>query len=334
MKRRQAIQILSGLGISTAISSACLWDTDTLREEVANRPTLWDLLLGQFPHHGATYYETRITRLGNSGDLDALGLNDLAVAHVRLEEFEQAWKALEAAQKINPNHYETLSNMGVTAKKQGDFTKAADFISKALLLKPEGHMGLGDWYLKALRWRADFEHATEENPPAKNFLGAAYTESFQDSNYGADHDRPAKAPTLEDRYEQLIRNDQTFADGFVTVGDALTFRRDLNLSFYAYTRAMMLSHQNHVEVRRRRRTYLKHDEVFSRNPAIRSRGVKYWEASIALAERQINGGLAWLGKFKAVEAELLKNKTDERQVKFGNVEKEMIKRGIQRVLPS
>ncbi|MDP4780092.1 MAG: hypothetical protein NWS16_07635 [Akkermansiaceae bacterium] len=330
MNRRQALRILGGLGISTTVGSACLWDTDTLREEIAVRPTMWDLLLGQFPHHGDAYYQARIARLEKAGELDVASLNDLAVAHVRLKEFKPAWKALEAARLIKPDHYETLSNMGVTAKKQGDFQKGAEYIAKALELKPEGHMGLGDWYLKALRWRAKNEHSTKENPPAKNFLGVAYPESFSDSDYGSDHDKPAKAPTLEDRYEQLIRNDQSFADGFVTVGDALTFRGDLNLSFFAYTRALMLDHQNPGEVSRRRLTYLKYFETFLSNER-NLRGDTHQKAAIKNAEEKINGGLAWLEQFKAVETDLLNENADERLVKFEDVETEMERRGIHRI---
>ena len=122
--------MLGVLGVSTGIGRACLWDRDTLREEVLVRPTIWDLLLGQFPHHGDVYYQTRISRLQKAGQLEVLDLNDLAVAHVRLKEFEQAWKALNQAHKISPDHYETLSNMGVTAKKQGDFEKGAGFIQE------------------------------------------------------------------------------------------------------------------------------------------------------------------------------------------------------------
>ena len=331
MKRREAIGMLGVLGVSTGIGRACLWDRDTLREEVLVRPTIWDLLLGQFPHHGDVYYQTRISRLQKAGQLEVLDLNDLAVAHVRLKEFEQAWKALNQAHKISPDHYETLSNMGVTAKKQGDFEKGAGFISRALAIKPEGHMGLGDWYLKALHWRAKFEDATEANPPLDNFLGDSYGGNFREKNYGGD-DR-AKAPPLNQRYEQLIRNDQSFADGFVLVGDALTLVGDLHLSFVAYTRAMMLNHQHPVEVRRRRRTFLKYQEMITRKSGMRVRGVSYWKAEIAKMEKKIQGGLNWLDQFKKVEGELVKGKSDERSVEISTVETELKRRKILRVTP-
>ena len=333
MKRRKAIGILTSFGFSTAVGSACLWDTNTLKEEIAIRPKLWDLLLGQFPHHGDAYYQTRIVRLGKAGDLDVVGLNDLAVAHVRLGEFDEAWKALDAAIRIKPDHYETLSNIGVTAKKQGDFQKGAEYIAKALELKPEGHMGLGDWYLKALRWRAEYEDATLSNPPTENFLGKLYATTFNENDYGTDTHRRGKEPALEERYEQLIRNDQSFADGFVTVGDALTFRGDLNLSFFAYTRAMMLGHQNPVVVARRRRAFLKHKKTFFPGEKNNLRGDDFGKTEIAAAEKKINGGLAWLDHFKNAEADLLKGKADEREVDFKHVEAELSKRGIHRVQP-
>jgi len=332
MKRRGALGILGLFGASLGMGRACLWDRDTLREEVLIRPTLWDLLSGQFPHHGNIYYQTRVSRLQKAGKLDVLALNDLAVAHVRLKEFDEAWKALNAARKIAPEHYETLSNMGVTAKKQGDFEKGADFISRALKIMPEGHMGLGDWYHKALVWRAEFEKATEADPPENNFLGENYVENFDDKNYG-EGKKSANPPQLDKRYEQLIRNDQTFADGFVLVGDALTRTGDLHLSFVAYTWAMMLQHQHPVEVRRRRRTFLKYQEMITRKSGMRVRGVSYWKAGIAKMEKKIERGLNWLDQFKEVEGEMLKGNSDERLVDIVKVETELAKRKILRVKP-
>lgn len=294
------------------------------------RPKLWDMLLGQFPHHGDAYYRIRITRLRKAGQPDLLDLNDLAVAHVRLKEFDEAWKALESAKQLKPDHYETLSNMGVTAKKQGDFEKGAEFIAKALELKPEGHMGLGDWYLKALRWRAKFESASGQSPPSENFLGKTYATAFSEKFYGME-DMPREAQAPNERYEQLIRNDQSFADGFMAVGDALTSRGDLNLSFFAYLRAEMHGHQNPDEVKRRIAAYLKHHETYLRTAGTNLRGASYQKTVVASGEKKIKDGLAWLEQFKSVEAELLKGKTDERQVNFDHVEGALLQRGIRRV---
>lgn len=252
---------------------------------------------------------------------------------MRLQEFDDAWKALEAAFLTKQNRYETLSNMGVTAKKQSNFPKAADLIAEALKLKPEGHMGLGDWYLKALRWRAEHENDTEQNPPTKNFLGKSYASTFPNAGYGSDHRRQPIPPTLQEPYVQLIRNDQSFADGFMTGGDALTFRGDLNLSFYAHTRAMMLGHQNPVEVERRLQAFTKYNETFGNTSKKDFRNQKNQDNAVKFAQEQINDGVAWLQQFNQAETDLLQGKSDEREVDFIQVEDELSRRGVKRVLP-
>ena len=310
-----------------------MWDRDTLKDESQLNASTFDLILGQFPHHGQAYYEKRILRLSKLAKPKVEDLNDLAVACVRLKRFEEGEGILTQALKIDPERYETLSNLGVTAKKSGDFKKGAEFIKQALAKKPEGHMGLGNWYLKALEWRAENEKKGEGNPPKSNFLGVAYSESFDERAFGGG--KAVKARETELREEKMIRNDQSFADGFAVLGDRLVLEKDLNLAFLAYTRAMSLGHQNPVEIRRRRRTFLKHAEYYIQGggPSQRGgpRGVDYWKAEIAKAEKMIAAGGAWLEKFKSVEGELVAKVADERAVTFAKVEEKMKKREISRV---
>lgn len=335
MNRRTALPLIGGFFALTGRSPACLWDRDTLKDELASNPDTLDLILGQFPHHGKDYYETRRLRLEKKGSLDVEETNDLAVALVRLDQFEKGMTLLEAQLKKTPNHYETLSNIGVTAKKSGDFQKGADFIARALKIKPSGHMGLGDWYLKALNWRAKYENASETRPPNFNFLNTPYLGVFREQSYGISGPNfPQGYPIKKehfDRFLKMVRNDQSFADGFAALGDQLTFKGDLNLGFLGYTRAMVLNHQNPVEIRRRRRTYLKHAESHITDKDRRHRGTTFWKHEIAKAEKMISNGLAWLGKYKAVEAELVKKQGDERKVEIKHVEAELKRRKIERV---
>ena len=276
MNRRKSLRLFGGFATTISSSRACLWDSHTLKDEHASKPEVLDLILGQFPHHGDVFYQTRKVRLEKQASLDVNETNDLAVAYVRLKEYIKGMALLEAQIKKTPDHYETLSNIGVTAKKSGDFKKGAEFIEKALTIKAEGHMGLGDWYLKALRWRNKHERAFENRPPKFNFLNIPYLGVFQENYYGMDKESfPRGYPIKKehrDRFLKMVGNDQSFADGFAALGDYLTFSGELNLAFLAFTRAMVLNHQNPVEIRRRRRTYLKHAEAHIQD----SRRKKSW----------------------------------------------------------
>ncbi|MEJ6573061.1 MAG: hypothetical protein QNL01_10150 [Akkermansiaceae bacterium] len=46
MNRRSAIWIGLGAYLAVGSSHACLWDTDTLKDEAASNPGLLDLILG------------------------------------------------------------------------------------------------------------------------------------------------------------------------------------------------------------------------------------------------------------------------------------------------
>ncbi len=325
MNRRYFTTLLAGSLLGSHRLMACLWDRDTLADELKAGGDAFDLILGQFPHHGEAYYRLRIARLGPVAEPDLDTLNDLAVAHIRLKEFAKATLLLEKALQVDPDHYPTRSNLGVCAKKQGDFEKAALWIGKALEINPEGHMGLGDWYLRAMNWRAKFEKADGKTLPAENYCGNPYAGNFEPDFVGE-----TKKPS-EPRHLQMVRNDQSFADGFAALGDDLAGAGDLHLSLIAHTRAMLLGHQNPKEIRRRRRELLKHQEMITRPSGMRVRGSKHWMKEIAKAEALIGGGQQWLAKFKATEAGLLRGLSDERKVDFTKVLKEMEGQGIKKV---
>ncbi len=321
--RRHFIALLGCSALASPRLSACLWDTDTLRDELHSQSTIFDLITGQFPHHGDAYYKKRLERLKKEGKQDIVSYNDMAVAYVRLKDFVAAKVYLEKALKLNPKRYETLSNIGVTAKKQGDFEKAVEYIAKALAIKKEGHMGLGDWYLRALHWRSMFELV--ENP-SRNFLGWKYSD-LNLKAYGATRNGN-KADLSNHREAIMVKNDQTFADGFLVLGDFLFRNHQLNLSFLAHTKAMTLEHQNPSEIRRRRKAYLTYNGTFPRGH--KSEKIKPWEKGIERAEAMLANGQAWLEKFKETEATLLKGKASEKEVSFKDVLGQMAHMGIKK----
>ena len=272
---------------------ACLWDSDTIRDEIQARPSLFELVTGHLPHHGTAYYEARVGRLEPKRDRSREETNDLAVALIRLSRFDEAAALLKAQLAKEPGRYITLSNLGVLHKKQGDYARAADYIHQALAIKPEGHMGLGDWYEKSLAWRAQRE--TETSLPLENFLGDNY-----------DKQKPSiegSLPLTGERKEQfeklqnLLRNDQGFADGFLVMGDFLVTSGDLHLGMICYYRSLQLNHPNPVMVKHR----IDNIRVHWGKASLR---FKQWTTQ-AKVGKMTNEAESWLKMFQKTEAKLL-----------------------------
>ena len=315
------------------ISQACAWDSDTLGDEAHLKPELFDVITGQFPHHGEAYYRERIRRLtGKLGKQDNsfLARNDLAVAHMRVGQYMKAEHLLKENLAEQPGDYFTISNLGVLAKKRGNFGEAAGWIEKALEIRPEGHLGIGDWYLKMLIYREMAHHSGDREPPA-NFLGQSYATSFHPPRMDVVELPPAFRPGLDlaerERLVLLLQNDQSFADGFVLLGDMLANTGDLNLAFLAFTRAIELNHSNDSEIRRRRRELLGlfHAAEDTDFPDL----MAYWRMRIAEAEDHLVKASHWLPKFQKIEAEMAKNALP----KLSDVSAEAEKRGVTRYRP-
>ena len=286
-------RIAAIISLFPALTFACLWDSDTIQDEIQARPSLFELVTGHLPHHGKAYYEARVDRLEPKRDRSREETNDLAVALIRLGRFDEARALLQAQLEKEPDRYITLSNLGVLHKKKGDYVRAADYIHQALAIKPEGHMGLGDWYEKALAWRAQRE--TETSPPIENFLGDNY-----------DKQKPSiegSLPLTGERKEQfeklqnLLRNDQGFADGFLVMGDFLVTSGDLHLGMICYYRSLQLNHPNPVMVKRR----IDNIRVHWGKASLK---FKQWTTQ-AKVGKMTKEAESWLKMFQKTEAKLL-----------------------------
>jgi len=221
-------KLLVGLLLYSTFVFACEWDSDTLRDEAVANPSRFDVLVGQFAHHGIPYYQHRIEKLSAKASLTQTEKNDLAVAYTRVGEFEKSEKLLMELVKEDPDYYPALSNRGVLAKKQGDYETAIVYIGKALAINPEGHLGIGDWYLRMLEWLQKFE---EDSNYDGHFL-----------NYREDEGPSLNREEYMDRLFALVKNAQTFADGFYVLSRELANQNDFNLAFIAMVRARDLGH--------------------------------------------------------------------------------------------
>lgn len=238
------------------LSCSCLWDSDTLRDEARLRPDVWEVISGQFARHGEAYYRSRVAAIGAVAAPDRTQRNDLAVACIRLKDLAWAEKVLTALRAEDGHEYEALSNFAVLRRNQGRFAEAVPLFEEALKLRPDGHLGLGDWTLRAVRWQArvaddptlaereDFlgrPRATEVEP----FLGGKEATSVAWDKLPAETQEHLRLLML------LLRNYTVFAEGFLTLGDELAAVDDNTLAIYAYVRALDLQHPAAALVRQR-----------------------------------------------------------------------------------
>lgn len=223
------MKTLLGILLTISINSplmACTNASYSQRDEVAITDDLSQLIIGAFAHHGEAFYQNEIKRCLRILDRDPkdfVARNDLGVAYLKLSDWEQAEATFRENGRRYPGRYKTASNLGVMYKKRGEFHKAAWWIERALAIQPGGHMGLGDYYLRMIDWRA----AANGRSTHENFLGVRY-----------DAGPKATAEVANRKHViTLIKNDMEFADVYLVLGDILYIEKDYQLAIRAYWRA-------------------------------------------------------------------------------------------------
>ncbi len=275
--------------------TACINTTYSRTDEVEVTDELLPLILGAFPHHGNAFYEQELIRTRKILDAqpaDFHARNDLGAAYTKLEQWDLAQAEFEKNEKLHSGRYETASNLGVMYKKKGDFEQAEKYISKALEIKPGGHMGLGNYYLKMIQWLGN---ANESDILEKNFLGARYDEGPE-----------ASAKSANETYViTLIKNDYHFPDAYIVLGDILFSRGDYQLAYRAYLRAGRTpsssshSHYGQILSQRLQSVYIAWQtkktffQVTDRLGAFRQ------------VQKEIQEASRWLEQFQEIESDLI-----------------------------
>lgn len=129
---------------SIPTSIACLWDYDTIEMERVQFPSVLELLAGTFVRHSSEFYYWRVKdrqhKLKQYPDSLAL-YDDLAVAYSKIGEHEKAIELMQQKEKLQPNLYETYSNLGTFYIFSGDLKEALNYIEKALKINQNAHFG-------------------------------------------------------------------------------------------------------------------------------------------------------------------------------------------------
>ncbi|MFP4373499.1 MAG: tetratricopeptide repeat protein [Spirochaetaceae bacterium] len=106
-----------------------------------SHPEVWNawFLLGWAYRRLERYEEARdaFLKAEEHGSDHPDTLNELAICHMELGEFEESRRRLEAALAREPTNTKIMSNLGILALKQGKVEEAAGFFHSVLDLEPE-----------------------------------------------------------------------------------------------------------------------------------------------------------------------------------------------------
>lgn len=306
----KSIISIASKGFLLLLLLSCVNTSYSRLDEIAINDELVDIILGQFPHHGAAFYlneiktkEPILDETPNDFELR----NDVAVAYLKIEAWEKAQEHFGENEKRHPGKYKTHSNLGVMYKKMGQYEKAAFHIKKSLEIKPEGHMGLGDYYLKMIHWKQNYKK--EQNT---NFLGVPY-------------DNPEQTAVIANKEYviTLIKNDYKFIDAYMVLGDILFEEENYQLAIRAYNRANTLIEDKYGEIAHK--AYLKMHTVVDKIAQQKgSRQIVDKLRYSSQLDNEIEAAENWLKEFKRTETELIHQK----KVTFDLIRKKMKDKGI------
>lgn len=299
---RCASGTLAFLVFLAAAASGQVWDSD--RERGRPGPSVFDLITGQFPRHGRTYYEDRALRREARlirGLFDLETRNDLAAACIQLGEVGRARTILSIVESMSPGRPEVLYNLGACAKREGDFRGALALATRA---------GADELELKSLAWRAGLTAGFSD----RDFLGVPYQ----------DWPRAAELAGYEDLLK-LIARDREFADAYLVLGDELFRRGVRNLSIWAWVRALHLGHPAVFHIRRRL------DFAFYMAGAGGGRDSDPVESAIRGISARLDEARSWLQRFDEVESRLVH---EGRDPDFAMVEREGVRRLPRKLSPT
>ena len=130
--------------VSVGVSCfACLWDRDTLAMERQRFPTALELITGKFLRHSVDFYLWRVDdrreRIKAEPKPDLY--DDLAVAHEKAGDTEEAIRVIGAKAELYPGLYSTHANLGTFYFHSGQFELGLGEIDKALAINPNAHFG-------------------------------------------------------------------------------------------------------------------------------------------------------------------------------------------------
>ena len=136
-----------------AAARACIWDSDTLADEKRKSPHIAALILGS--KRATTDTNALLKRINtlkaNPRENDPAWWNDLAGAHLRLGNAQEAASLLEPLLSQFSEDYGIHANLGTAYHLLGRYAEAEREIARDLELNPDAHFGLEVYHLALLQ---------------------------------------------------------------------------------------------------------------------------------------------------------------------------------------
>jgi tetratricopeptide (TPR) repeat protein len=150
---RKLIRILVLLFVSFS-ASACIWDAQSLSHEKSRSHDLAQAILGETRiTEDTNQLRAKIKSLeANRRENDADWWNNLAGAHLRLNEPQDAVTLLEPIVGKFPNDYGMHANLGTAYHLLGRYQDAEKEIARDLEINPDAHFGMEKYHLALLQY--------------------------------------------------------------------------------------------------------------------------------------------------------------------------------------
>lgn len=306
--------LLAALLLPLTPAVACLWDSDTLKEESLGNKDIAEVLKGRILKHSRAFYERKVAYtlpLLERPDVKPERYDDLAVAYEKLGRTPEALATMEAKEKRFPGLYTTAANLGTFHAHAGDYALALAHLRRALVLNPEAHFGREKYQVKALEYLQRLA-ATPELVRQEELLGlpldpSDYLFVMNPRKVVAHKDRPELPKDLLSGLVGMIR----FGSGeksphlWFSLGLSLAWSGHKNLAIRAMRRAEHLGHPLAEEHARR----------LIRTISAYGQKSKEWEQVRAELDAEWEKGQAWVAE-KQRQEEALLARGKEKQV-FG-----------------
>jgi tetratricopeptide (TPR) repeat protein len=135
---------------------ACIWDSDTLKDEIKKNPTLAEAILNPKPPQvdkaAITAKLNELLEVRKEDDPD--WWNNVAGAYLRMGQADEAAKLLEPVVSRFEDNYGIHANLGTAYHLLGRYVEAEKHIARDLELNPEAHFGLEKYHLALLQYLA------------------------------------------------------------------------------------------------------------------------------------------------------------------------------------
>lgn len=252
--------------LALAALAPCIWDRDTIDDELRGLPESFTLVTGRWFRHAPAYYRKRIETLPDHLELnpyDLAAYDDLAVAYERLEDRDMAIAVMArkaqalAARPDREHQYRYHANLGTFHAHAGRFEEALGELEKALEINPSAHFGREGIQVDLIKFvaaaRKNRDLWSEHNGLSWN--GYTFHEaSFPvgELTHSERSARSRKIPWQEayDAVAGMLRfGGLEGAELYRILGDLFHVRRDLHLAWWACQRALERGHPAEERIR-------------------------------------------------------------------------------------